>query len=444
VATHSPKQVAAPTDSPSLSRNRGKSRVPPSGDRIVHKPWRFAQLFITPEFGLFSLGSFPSAMGGWMQQVALGWLVVGLGGSALWLGLLTLATMGPLLCAPLGGTIVDRLDRRLLLLTVTCIQAIAAGLLAALALTGWISLPAMLLLAFVGGAPNAIGWPAWSAFIADLVPPHTLRQAVAVNSARFNLTRVVGPALAGLLLAEFSPAACLIFAAVATSLFAATLTIVRPKHTRLSAPPPPWLEALRDAFQYARSDRPTRALLLSAGALGLLVLPYTSFLPRFAKDVLGQGPQALGLLLAAGGVGAVAGAATSGMRLYSAHPARSSLVLHIATAISAAALALSPILLVAMAAAVLVGYSSTAYLSLANGTLQVTAPPGMLGRLMGIWVVVNAGSVPVGAVILGAIASNGGLRNVQVAAAVVSLLGAWALLGSAQRARPAQAANLAG
>lgn len=386
-------------------------------------PWqsRVERLFITAEFGAFSLGSFPSAMGGWMQTVALGWLVASLGGSALWLGLLTFATMGPLLVAPFGGAFVDRLDRRRLLFCVTAVQMGAALVLTAMAFAGRLSLPLILLLAFVGGAPNALGWPAWSAFIADLVPARSLRQAVAVNSARFNLTRVVGPALAGLLLARAGPQWCLAVAWLGTAIFCCTLAFLRPRHKRPHGRPEPVLRALASTARYVARDRSVVTLLVSVGAVGLLVLPYTSFLPRFAKDVLNQGPEALGLLLTAGGCGAVAGAALSGSRLVAARPRLAALVLHLLTCASALGLALAPTLHVAAGFAVLLGFSSTAYLAVVNATLQITAPPGMLGRLLGFWVVVNAGSVPVGGLVLGSLATAWGLRPVEAVAALAAV-----------------------
>lgn len=355
-----------------------------------------------------------------MQAVALGWLVVSLGGSAFWLGLLTFATMGPLLLAPFGGAFVDRHDRRKLLLAVTSVQMVAALLLAVAAFAGWLSLPSIMVLAFLGGAPNALGWPAWSALIADLVPATSLRQAVAVNSARFNLTRVVGPALAGVLLARAGPQWCLAAAWLGTAIFCGTLALLRPRFGRPHGRPEPVLRALAATARYVARDRSVSTLLISVGGVGLLVLPYTSFLPRFAKDVLHQGPEALGLLLTAGGCGAVAGAALSGARLVASRARPTALVLHLLTCASAIGLALSPTLPVAAGFAVLLGFSTTGYLSVVNATLQITAPAGMLGRLLGFWVVVNAGSVPVGGVVLGSVATAWGLRPVEAAAALTA------------------------
>lgn len=388
---------------------------------------RAERLFITVEFGAFSLGSFPSAMGGWMQSVALGWLVASLGGSALWLGLLTFATMGPLLAAPFGGAFVDRLDRRRLLFCVTAVQMVAALLLAGAAFAGWLSLPLILALAFMGGAPNALGWPAWSAFIADLVPAKALRQAVAVNSARFNLTRVIGPALAGILLAQAGPQWCLAAAWLGTAIFCCTLAFLRPRHRRPHGRPEPVLRALAATARYVARDRSVNTLLVSVGAVGLLVLPYTSFLPRFAKDVLGEGPEALGLLLTAGGCGAVVGAALSGSRLVASRARAAALALHLLTCLGAIGLALSPNLHVAAGFAVVLGFASTAYLAVVNATVQLTAPPGMLGRLLGFWVVVNAGSVPVGGIVLGGFATAWGLRLVEAIGAVAAAVAALGL-----------------
>jgi len=390
---------------------------------------------INRAFGLFSLGALPSAMAGWMQNVALGWIVASGPNPAFGLGLLSFTSMGPLVLAPLGGTLADRVDRRLLLMGCACAQLAAALVLAVLALAGQLSMALVLALALANGLPNAVMWPTWSAFVADLVPARDLRRAVAVNSGRFNLTRVLGPAVAGALLARSGPALCLATAAICSSSLLVTLLFVRPRYTRPRPPAAPWLGALAEAARHAVVTPALRAPMLSAGTLGLLALPYAALLPGFVRGALHGNPQDLGLLVTAGGAGAVVGAVLSGTSLAAGRPRQVAAALHLLTGLSVATLGLSPTIGWACLAAALIGLASVAYLSVVNATLQINTPPAMIGRMLGLWVVVNSGTVPLGSLLLGSLASRYGLPAVETAAGLLSALGAlFLILGRAAEA----------
>jgi MFS family permease len=406
--------------------------------------WRRAQrVLINRNYALFMGGSFVSALGSWFQSVALGWLVLELSDSPFILGLVNFALMAPLFFLGFaGGVLADRAERRTLLLVGMGASTLAVGLLAGLALSGWASVPAILAISLVIGLTQAIVWPAWQPFIKDLVPVERLREAIAFNSARFNLTRVLGPALAGVLMARVGAPACLAVAALSgAGVLIATWLIRRPRGRR--ARTAPWLSALGEGVSYVRADAFTLRLLVFTGAMGLLVLPYQAFLPAFARDVLRTGADGLALLVTAVGAGAVLGALLSSGRLVESRPNAAMAAFALATGAGLAAFALAtpanglpPWL--APPALCVVGLGSIGYLTTANSILQLRVPDALVGRVMGLWVVVNAGTTPLGSLALGGVAERFGVAPVVFWCGVIGV-GLAALLPRALPGVPAAA-----
>jgi MFS family permease len=383
-----------------------------------------SRALINRNYALFMAGSFVSATGMWAQAVAIGWLVLDLGNSTFLLGLTNFASMVPLLVLGFpAGAIVDRFDRRKLLFFAQGGSMVVVTLLAAAALLGFISIPLILGLALASGLSNAIGWPTWSVFIKDLVGPQHLRAAVAMNTARFNLTRVIGPAIAGVLLARYGAASCLVIAAVSSlGVLVALLAIRLPPPTL--GPARDWLGSLREGLEYAFNHATVRALLLVTAALGFLAMPMQSFLPAYARDILGRGPETLGILLTAIGVGALGGAALSGGRLAARMPMAVMAGLMVATGVALTALAFSQRLELSLLTLAAIGAATIGYLSIANATVQLATREDVIGRVMGLWTVVNAGVAPVGSLVIGAAAEQTGLpATFAVAGAGCALVG---------------------
>jgi len=410
-------------------------------------------------------GSFVSAMGSWFQAVAIGWLVLELTNSPFVLGLTSFAQMAPLFFLGFfGGVLADRFDRRIILLVGIGVGTLAIGILAALSLAGRASVAAILIASLAIGLSNVVVWPAWQPFIKDLVPNDRLRDAIAFNAARFNLTRVLGPALAGLLMARVGAPLCLAIAALGSgAVLLATWLIQRPSGRR--AITLPWLSALVEGLAYVRQDGYTARLLLITGLFGVLVLPFQTFLPAFARDVLEIGAEGLGVLLTAVGGGAVLGAVISSSRQVAVRPGLAMGVTAVATgtgliifafaALASRASGLTGATLgagttgitagmeglltqqsavwLAAAALVLTGFGSIAYLTTANATLQLRVPDHLMGRIMGLWVVMNAGTLPLGSLALGAAAERVGLPEVVLGTGVVGVaIGAFTLIARAQ------------
>jgi MFS family permease len=400
-----------------------------------------SRVLINRNYALFMAGSFVSATGSWFQAVAVGWLVLELSNSAFVLGLANFAQMAPLLVlGSVGGALADRVERRTLVLVSQAGGTLALGALAMLAAAGRATVPLILLASLALGICNAVLWPTWSVFIKDLVGPERLREAIALNSARFNLTRVIGPALAGAVLSHFGAAVCLALGAAGMLGVLASVWLIRlpPANNHR---PAPWLQALREGMAFAWHHGPTRRLLLLTGAVGLIALPYQAFLPAIARDALAAGPDAYGALLTAVGAGAIAGALLSGARVVARQPERAMAILAAGTGLSLVLFASARSIWVAVPALALVGLCSIGYLSTANATLQLAVPDRLVGRVMGLWVMVNAGTTPVGSLLEGALAERLSLAPTlalagSICTAIGLSLGASALMQKVAAHRP--------
>lgn len=382
-----------------------------------------ANLFINRDYALFTGGSFVSATGSWFLSVTVGWLVWEIGHSEFLLGIANFANMGPMLVLGMvGGVVADRVERRLLIMSAQVITITCAATLALLVAVQLATIPTILGLLLVIGICQSFAWPAWSPFIADLVGPDRLRPAIALNSARFNLTRIIGPSLAGLLLAQLGATICLFFGAGAQMVLVLTLGAVRPRTQRRASGQETMLAAIRTGVALTWRTRSVREPMLLAAVIGVLILPYTVFLPAYAQNVLSTGPEGYGLLLTAGGVGAIGGAIIAGSRFVATRPRSAQGWLAIITGLALAVFAFSTWLPLSLAALFVVGFGSIGYQSTANATVQLAVPREVIGRVMGIWVVVAAGSTPVGGMLLGWLAERVGLAGTLAGAGVLAVL----------------------
>jgi MFS family permease len=394
------------------------------------------RVIINRNYGLFMGGSFVSAMGSWFQTVAIGWVVLELTGSPFYLGLTSFVQLMPVFFLGLiGGVLSDRVDRRKLLLAGVGTNAVAVSTLAALTLFGMVNLPSVLGLSLVLGLSNSVVWPAWQPFIKELVPEDRLREAIAFNSARFNVSRVLGPALAGVLLARVGAAACLLVAAGGMAgVLVATWLIRRPVPEHRAEAERSVLGALGDGFRYVRQDVFVGRLMLITGSFGLLVMPYQSFMPAFARDILGIGASGLGALLASVGAGAIAGALLSSTKFVSSRPGVCMAIAAAIAGVALASFAITPppepgrLAWLSYASLAFVGLGTTGYLTTSNATLQLRVPEELMGRIMGLWVVMNAGMMPLGSLMLGGVSERFGLPSVIFWCGLVGIgLGALAL-----------------
>jgi MFS family permease len=372
-------------------------------------------------FRVFYFGQLLSLTGSWMQTTAQGWLVLELTNSALRLGIVTAVTSIPTLLFTLwAGDLADRHDKRRIILIAQCVALSAALALAVLTGTERITYGALLV--FVLGTASAFEIPTRQAFFVDLVGPADLPNAIALNSAAFNATRIVGPGLAGAVIATAGVAACyaanaVSYIAVITGLLMMRLPAFTPAARTTST-----IENIREGLAYIRSDRLVRTLVWLVAGMSVTALPYLMLLPVFARDVLRVGAPGLGSLMAATGSGAlVAGVALASGRL---RLPRGRLILGATTCSALLLIAFSqsrsyPLSLVLLA---LTGFCMILNNASVNALLQSRVPDRLRGRVMSVYVFMFIGMTPLGALQGGALARWFGAPAALTAGACTLLL----------------------
>lgn len=383
------------------------------------------------DYRLFFAGQLVSLVGTWMQSVAQAWLAYRLSGSATVLGVVGFAGQIPtFLLASWGGAAADRLPRRRILLATQAASMVLALTLAALALSGVVAVAHILVLAALLGLVNAFDIPARQAFVVELVGRDDLVNAIALNSSLFNGTRVIGPALAGVLVARLGEGWCFLingasYLAVLAGLFAIRVRTAAPPHGAAST-----LSRIAEGFRFAAAARPVRALLLLLGVVSLTAVPYTVLMPVFADRVLGGGAASLGLLMAAAGAGALAGALSLAARRGIAGLGR--WVAFSAAGFGAALVlfALSRTLWLSVALLVPVGFFMINQMASSNTLIQSLVPDRYRGRVMALYTMMFMGMAPFGALVSGAAAERWGAP---VAVAAGGLAAVMAALAFARR-----------
>lgn len=358
------------------------------------------------DFRIFYWGHVLSLVGTWMQATAQGWLVLEITDSELMLGVVSAASTLPVLLFTLyAGVLADRAEKRRIILVAQAFAMLLALTLGVLTHTGAVTIAWLLTIVFLMGTANAFEIPTRQAFFVHLVGKEDLTNAIALNSSAFNLTRVVGPALAGALIAGVGIAASFYFNAVSYLAVIVGLLLIRSRERPAPPPDTSTLERLREGFAFVARHRLARALVGLVAAASILALPYTMLLPVFARDILGVGAQGLGLMLAASGAGALAG----GIALASgaARVRRGPLVLVSAACFAAAVAAFAfsrsfPLSLLLLAAA---GFALIPFTASANAILQTIVPDGLRGRVMSVYVFMFLGMSPLGSLQAGTVAT---------------------------------------
>ena len=343
-----------------------------------------------------------------MQTVAQGWLVLELSGSALQLGVVAFAGSIPsLLLAPLAGVVADRGDRRKLLIGAQVTQMTCALLLAAAAGFGFANVPLIAGVAVVNGVANAMTTPAHQSLFLDLVGRADLMNAIALNSMQFNLARVVGPILAGLTIATLGESACFVVNAVSYLALLYPLALLPRLATARRKTRGAWADLLA-ALRFARRDPVLPPLLALSGAIAIFGVPAVTLAPVFARRLLHVGPQGLGGMLAAVGIGAVATALTLASLGDFPRKGRAVEIAAGAFALALAGFAISRSFLASLLPLLVLGGAMMSSSSLINTLMQKRAPDRMRGRVISLYVLAWLGLVPVGNLCSGAIAERFG------------------------------------
>jgi predicted MFS family arabinose efflux permease len=387
--------------------NEGDGPLPPSSGEGPGPFRRGLAALHHRNYRYYWLGQIVSLVGTWMQSVSQPWLVLLLGGSPLQLGLvLALEFTPPMFLAPLGGVLADRVDKRQALMVTSVVKAVQAVILFALTITGVVQIWHVMLLATMLGFASAVEMPVRQAFAAELVPRRDLVNAIALNSASFNLARVVGPAVAGIALAFFGPAFnfginAVSYVAVLIGLWwidpEALHRVERPE--RFDTVRRSLAEGLRYAIHTPSVLWPL-ALLLGVATFGM---NFQTLLPLFARNTLGMGAEGYGTLYATMGVGSLIG--SLGLAFASRRPmlglmlggGAAFVVFELLLGLTRDPRFAYPLIL-------LIGLSSMLMINTINVMVQNSVSHELRGRVMSLYVTVFAGSAPIGGFLAGAVA----------------------------------------
>ena len=376
-------------------------------------------------YRLFVGGQLVSLIGTWMQMVAQAWLVYRLTQSTLLLGLVGFASQIPVfLLAPLGGVLADRLDRRRVLVAAQSAMMLLALVLAALTLGGVVRIWHIFTLAALLGVANAFDIPARQSFVVELVERGDLPNAIALNSSMVNGARLVGPAVAGAVVALVGEGWCFLANGLSYIGVIAALILIRIDGTEGSvrATVSAW-ESVVEGFEFAWQMAPIRALLMLLGLVSLMGMPYTVLMPVFAEKILGGGPNAYGLLMSAAGVGALVSSGALAAR-------RDIHGLGRWIAASASGFGLCLVLFsmsrsLWLSALVLVpsGFFMMLEMAASNTLVQAMVPDRLRGRVMAVYSMMFMGMAPLGALMAGSLAAPIGAPATVALGGVVCVVG---------------------
>lgn len=385
-------------------------------------------------FRLFWTGQAVSVVGSWMQTVGQAWLVLELTGSAFRLGLVTALQFAPVFVLSIvAGVLVDRVDKRRLIVGTQCALMGLALSLAALTWTGHVRYWHVAVLACAIGVVNAFDMPARQSFVSELVGPDDLVNAIALGSASFNAARVVGPALGGVVIGRFGlPVAFLANGASFLAVIIALL-VVRGSARAPGAPSATLRAEMVAGLRYALTTPIVRFVLSLVVVVSVAVLNHTVLVPLYARDVLREGVHGFGLLMAALGAGALTGA----VGLAGLGRGRPRLATVVAPPAVAAAgllsLAFVRVFWLAAPLVFLIGGAQIVFLAGCNTTLQLTTPSQLRGRVMSLYVLAFAGLSPLGSFLMGSLAEAFGVQVACAAGGSLGLVGVLVLVLRARR-----------
>ena len=375
-------------------------------------------------FQLFFGGQLISLIGTWMQNVAQAWLVYKLTGSSLLLGSVGFASQFPVfLAAPLGGMVADRYNRHRVVIATQAASMMLAFILAGLTIAQRITIPEIFILAALLGIVNAFDIPGRQAFLVEMVGKEHLINAIALNSSMFNGARIIGPAIAGILVARIGEGWC--FFANAVSYIAVIIGLLMMRvQPRTHLPAGPALAHVIEGFQFVKNTAPIRALLLLLGLVSLVAMPYTVLMPIFADRILHGGARGLGILMGATGVGALLGALTLATRTGVYGLGRWVTFSCAGFAVFLVAFALSRIFWLSTVLLVPVGFCMMLQMSSSNTLIQAMVPDHLRGRVMSVYSMMFMGMAPFGALLGGLVADRMGAPLAVIMGAVAGLGGA--------------------
>jgi MFS family permease len=358
-------------------------------------------------FRLFFFGQGISLVGTWMQSIAQSWLVLSITKSAFMLGLVSAMGMLPVLLFSLpAGAIADRVDKRKLLIVTQTTMMVLAFILAALTAFKVVQVWHIIVLAACLGVANAFDMPGRQSFVVEISSREDLFNAIALNSTAFNSARIVGPAIAGILLGTLGSAACFFINGVSFIAVIVSLLLMDTKHVPKEFPSESIFHDMLDGLRYIRNHRTILTIISMVGVFSIFGMPYTMLMPVFAQSILSGGAKGYSLLMTATGIGAVTGA----LLLATLHDMKHRGRLIIAASIIFVAFidlfAASRLLVLSSVLVVFVGFAMVTQAATANTLLQTLTTDDMRGRVMSVFGVIFMGFAPIGSFQAGLVAQH--------------------------------------
>ena len=379
-------------------------------------------------FRLFTMGQSLSLIGTWMQQVAVGWLVYRLTGSAFLLGLVGFVSQGPgFLLAPFAGELADRYNKHRIVIITQSVMMIQALLLALLILTGHVTVGWILVLMGVLGAASGFDIPARQSFLIEMVGDREdLPNAIALNSSIFNAARLVGPAIAGFAIAAVGEGWVILLNGLSYVFVLGGLFAMRLEPRARSRGRGAVLRRVGEGFSYAYGFRPIRTILALVAVVSLMGVPFSILLPVIATDVLGGGPRTLGMLMAATGFGALTGALFLASRQTVVGLGKVIIVTATLFGTSLMLFAFARSLVVALPLLVLTGFGMMAQMASSNTVLQTLVDDDKRGRVMSLYTMAFTGTAPLGSLLIGWAAARLGASTAIGIGGAICVLAAFA------------------
>lgn len=416
-----PNAEAETTGSPEDNSSHGKA----AKRRDFSHAWRALR---HRNFRLYFGGQSISLIGTWMTRIAVAWLVYQLTHSALLLGEVSFAGQIPaLLLAPFAGVVVDRVDRRTILLWTQSLAMVQSLALAVLTLTNVITIPEIFALSIFQGMINAFDMPGRQSFMVQMVESRDdLSNAIAINSSMVNLARLIGPSLAGLIIAVSSEGYCFLIDGLSYTAVIASLLLMRVHKDAVKRQVASMAEQLHEGWSYVSKSVPIRTILTLFAIVNLVGWPFVVLMPIFAVKVLHGGPNTMGLLMAAVGVGALISALALVVRRSVRGLTRVILVAAIIFGCGLIAFGFSRVMWLSMLLMLVAGYGMLQGLTASNTVIQTLVDEEMRGRVMSYYTAAFVGMAPFGSLLAGAMAHwIGAPRTVMINGSVCILAAIW-------------------
>jgi len=396
-------------------------------------------------FRLFFAGQSISLIGTWMTRVATAWLVYRLTKSAVLLGTVSFAGQIPtFLLAPFAGVLVDRWNRRSVLVWTQALAMLQSLLLAWLTLSNRVTIPEVLTLSIFQGCINAFDMPGRQSFMLEMVEGREdLSNAIAINSSMVNLARLIGPSLAGILIAVSSEGWCFLIDGVSYIAVVASLLMMRLKAPTAEAiaaaarrAKESMLTQLKEGWDFVRGHAPIRTILLLFAVVSLMGWPFTVLMPIFAAQVLKGGPHTMGFLMGALGVGSLSSAISLVLRKSVRGLLKMIPIAAVSLGVGLVLFGLSNALWLSMLLLLLIGFGMMQGLTSSNTIIQTIVPEDKRGRVMSYYTVAFVGMAPFGSLMAGTLANAiGAQRTVQISG-ICCILGAlwfWTQMSKVRR-----------